>query len=206
MSHKHVVQKGECVASIACEYGFFLETVWKHPENAELREQRENPYVLKEGDVVFIPDKKIREEPRPTGKQHRFRVRNVPEKFRLQLLDEGEPRTGLTYKLEIDKLVFDGTTDADGWIDHWIPPESERGRLTLSDEEIYDIELGCLEPVEYERGVIERLRNLGFLVPDNEEDDPIFLALLAFQQTYELEPTGEIDDETRARLIEIHGS
>ena len=42
----HEVKQGDCMASIADEYGFFWKTIWHLAENSELRRKRTDPYVL----------------------------------------------------------------------------------------------------------------------------------------------------------------
>jgi N-acetylmuramoyl-L-alanine amidase len=57
----HNVVQGDCVLSIAEQYGFFWETVWNHPSNAELKKKREDPAILYPGDVVFVPEKRLKD-------------------------------------------------------------------------------------------------------------------------------------------------
>ena len=76
MSAKHIVQPGEHMMRIVKEAGFSLVTlVWKHADNAKLREQRDDPNILLEGDVVTLPDKETRSFSGATEKKHLFRVR-----------------------------------------------------------------------------------------------------------------------------------
>jgi hypothetical protein len=39
----HDVAQGDCLLSIAEQYGFFWETLWEHPRNAELKQTRKRP-------------------------------------------------------------------------------------------------------------------------------------------------------------------
>jgi hypothetical protein len=73
MATWHVVGEGDFVASVACAHGLLPETVWNHPENAALREQRESMYVLCAGDRVFIPDRVVVARRARTGARHVFR-------------------------------------------------------------------------------------------------------------------------------------
>jgi len=73
MGSYHVVTQGEYASAIARRYGFSdYRAVWEAPENAALKAERKTPNVLFPGDRLFIPDRALREEPRPTDQRHRF--------------------------------------------------------------------------------------------------------------------------------------
>ena len=75
------------MVSIAEQYGFFWETLWNHPNNKDLRGLRHDPTVLLLDDEVFVPDRTPKDYVRPTGARHTFKVKNVPAKLNLRLLD-----------------------------------------------------------------------------------------------------------------------
>ncbi|NMO15131.1 LysM peptidoglycan-binding domain-containing protein [Pyxidicoccus fallax] len=205
MPKLHTVRQGECLASIAQAYGFFLDTLWQHPSNARLRQERRDPYVLRPGDQVTIPDLRPRQVSCRTGATHRFKLRGVPEKLRLRLLSEGEPRRHVPYVLVVDGCrELHGETDADGWVEQWIPPNAQEGELRLGEDEVYPLRLARLLPVEDDEGLKARLGNLGHLHGDDA--DALHAAIADFQRQHGLPSTGEADDTTRARVREIHGS
>jgi hypothetical protein len=204
----HTVVPGDCLSSIADRYGFFWETLWNDPANAALRARR-NPNTLLPGDVVHIPEKKVREYARPTGARHTFHVKGVPVKLKMQLLRDDKPRANEPFRLSIDGAVSLGATDGEGRIAVNIPPGALRGQLRVGDgdrAETYDLALGHLDPVEDLRGVQARLNNLGFACgsPSGTLDDATRTALGAFQARAGLPPTGEPDDATRDRLRRAH--
>jgi hypothetical protein len=88
MSEDYVVQAGDCISSIAFERGFFWETIWQHPQNAELRSRRKDPNILLAGDTVFVPDLELREHQAGTERRHRYMLRGAPAKLRLRVLEE----------------------------------------------------------------------------------------------------------------------
>lgn len=88
MPEDYIVQTGDCISSLAFERGFFWETIWNHPQNAELKQKRTDPNILKEGDVVHIPDKELKEESCATDQKHKFKVKGVPAKLRMRLMEE----------------------------------------------------------------------------------------------------------------------
>jgi hypothetical protein len=215
MARDHVVKEGECMASIAAANGFRLETLWDHPDNAELKARRRDPYVLAPGDVVRVPELRAGEAMCSTGKLHRFRRRGVPEKLTMHFLEDGKPRAGITYTLEVGAERRKGTTDADGWVRQWIAPGQQQATLTLEPPgrdgeeplpEVYDLALGGLDPADTERGARARLRGLGYLDYDDDDPDVYQLALYTFQIDQDLNPSGKLDAPTSKRLSAIHGA
>lgn len=205
----HKVRSKECLSSIAEEHGLFWETIWKHPENESLREERENHNQLHPGDEIFIPDKRQADQSCATGQKHSFKRKGVPVVFKMRLMENDEPAADEAYELHIDSKKHEGKTDAEGYIEHPIPAGASKGQLIVPALHIdCELALGGLDPIETVEGVQARLCNLGFDCGeiDGEAGDKTELAVLAFQRKYELDVTGEIDDETRSKLNEVHGN
>jgi len=205
MPKKHKVKKGDCIASIALDNGFFPDTVWDDPDNAKLKEDRESPYVLLEGDVVVVPDKRLKEESGADSQRHRFRRKGVPEILKLQFLNNGEPRAKVAYSLNIDGHWFEGETDDEGRIEQAIPPDAKKGKLTLDHHEEYELKLGHIAPVSEKIGVCARLANLGYLSDSDADDELMKDAVRLFQDDNDLEATGQINNETRDLIRDKHG-
>ncbi|HEU0121548.1 MAG TPA: peptidoglycan-binding protein [Bryobacteraceae bacterium] len=208
----YTVVEGDCISSIADEAGFFWETIWNDPGNAELKKLRKNPNSLLPGDVLVVPDKRKREEQCVTTKTHRFRLKGVPVQLRYRMLDvEGKPRARIPYSLIVDGAEKKGSTDGNGVLTETIKPKSKKARLVLKPagepEEVYLFDLGQLHPVEDMRGLQGRLKNLGFLdgEPSGEFDEDTADALRKFQKANELPETGEADAATQAKVAERHG-
>lgn len=205
---EYTVRPGDCLHSIAFERGLYWETIWRHPQNAALRERRQEAHVVHPGDRIFIPERNRKEESRMTDQHHRFRRKGVPANLRLQLMDHDRPRADLPYVLEIDGDLRRGTTDGEGWIRCAIPPNARRGTLTLGEdqEERYELNLGHIDPVEEIAGVQERLNNLGFGCGRNDGQlgERTRTALRAFQAKHELPVSGEPDQATRDKLLRIY--
>jgi len=205
----HTVTQGECISSLADRYGFFPDTIWNDPANSDLKRERKNPNVLSPGDVVVVPDKRVKEETGGTGQMHRFRKKNTPAMLRIRFLDdEDRPRGNMRYTLEIDGDNYEGSTDSDGKIEHPIPPGAKKGMILLGNEDIIPLSFGELDPVENTSGIQARLMNLGFDCGGvtGEMDSRTREALKGFQGKYGLSPSGNVDEDTKTKLLQIHGS
>jgi N-acetylmuramoyl-L-alanine amidase len=203
----HVIEQGECLASVAAAHGFDWRTLWEHPNNAELKEKRKDPNVLFPGDVVFVPDKEIRKEKLPTGKRHRFVHKGALETLRIRLIDElDRPRTKIGYELLIGDESRTGTTNDDGELIEPIPPHTREAKLNFGGGEI-TLRIGDLDPPDTISGAQARLTNLGYDAGpcDGIAGPRTSDALRTFQEAVEIEPTGELDDKTIAALRDRHG-
>jgi hypothetical protein len=204
-------RQGDCVLSIARRYGFSPDTLWAHPNNADLRNRRKRTILLP-GDPVFIPERTDREETVPTGEMHLFRARGLPIcRVSVRFLREGEPRASVRYTLTVGGQSFAGETDDDGKVEHRIPTESTLGELVLHDaggDEIYLLQLGHLNPRNDVAGAQSRLHHLGFGCGpiDGKLGPRTRAALRTFQRNHGLEVTGRLDDPTQVKLEEVHGS
>ena len=220
---RHRVRQGEHISRIAELYGFFdYRTIWDHPENAELRELRASPNVLYPGDEVYVPEKQQKTVRRPTTALHTFTVRRSPLKLRVRALDFlNRPLAG-TAVPSIEGEVLELELDGDGVVEIDIPRAAMSGDFVLPGlpsegvEEAEppplvqtDLRIGVLDPIETETGQNARLINLGYL--DGPVDGPfheavVRLAVENFQVDNDLPFTGELDDATRAKLVEVHGA
>jgi len=210
MPVNYKVKQGDCISSIAFDHGFFADTIWDHPNNAELKEKRKDLNTLLPGDVVFIPDKRLKEVSEPTDQVHKFRVKNVPAKLNLVLLYYGEPMKKAPYRLDLDGVKSDGQTDSEGKLSLSIPPDAKKGKLIVGEGEKqveYDLDLGRLDPVDEVKGFKKRLHNLGYEVGklDDEVGGVFETAIRMFEAENELEPTGEINETNRNKLKELFG-
>jgi len=205
---QYTIKEGECLSSIAQRHGLFWQKIWDHPNNTELKRRRD-PNILYPGDVVFIPEKEKKQENGSTEQRHRFRKKGVPAKVRLRLKRNDQPRANESYVLEVDGNFFTGTTDADGKLEQSIPPNAKKGKLFIGKKrEEYILNLGYMDPLNELIGIQKRLNNLGFhcgptngvLTPQTTD------ALKAFQKKHNLTESGEADEATKNKLIEIYGS
>jgi N-acetylmuramoyl-L-alanine amidase len=207
MPIEHIIEEGESTISLALQYGFFVNTIWDDPANADLKQKRKDMNVLMPGDTVVIPDLEIKQVSGATEQQHRFKRKGIPAIYRLQVFDFEQPRANQDYRLIVDGQVLRGTTDANGILEQPVPPDAREGELIIGPDEFrLAIDFGYLDPITEISGVQKRLNNLGYLCgePDGELDEPTRDALADFQDRFGLEPTGELDDATLKKLEEAH--
>ncbi len=224
MAQDYEVEQGDCMSSIAFENGFFWQTLWNLPENANLKARRKNPNVLMTGDLVHIPDLTVKNEPGATEMTHKFLLKGVPEILRMKLQDAShKPRPNLDYVIVIDGLSRRGKTDANGELKESIPPNARAGKLTFPALHSLDkagtpipgrpkntvmlLQLGGLNPISEVSGVKARLANLKFYKCPVDEtcDDATKQAISKFQASQGLPVTGAADEATKAQLQKLHG-
>jgi len=207
----HDVAQGESVESLAAEVGHLPETVWEAPENRSLRDERQDMHVLKPGDRLYLPSVKTRTFDVPTGSEKKFKVKRPPSRLKIQLLREGQPRADTPFVLIVDGVATPGDTDGQGMVDLPISPRAAMATLVVGEEEdqaVYELSLRGLDPIGEVSGVQGRLANLGYDVgdPDGELGPRTTASLAAFQQDEGLEANGKLDDATRDKLKQRHGS
>lgn len=209
MPVKHPVAPGDGMTRVGFRYGFFPDTLWELPENAQLRADRGHPETLIPGDTIYVPDPRPKEARGATKRLHRFRRKGVPAWIRIRLLRDGEPRAAESYMLDIDGTGLQGCTDGEGWLREWVAPDARQAVLTLpATGEVYELDLGQLYPIDTGIGVQRRLRNLGYYDGPlhGQDDDETRAALARFQVKAGLPATGAWDETTCAALLSAHAS
>jgi hypothetical protein len=220
MPEEYKVKQGDCISSIADKYNLSTETIWNHPDNAELKEKRKDPNILFKDDVIVIPDKETKEEACETGQLHSFRRKGIPPKVSLCLMDGDKHRKNLDYRIFVDGKIIKGKTDSKGTIDEFVPSSAKRGELVIDETgEKYNLELGKLDPISEESGIRQRFENLSKLRPGADQKE-FESAIVNFKIEYcglEIPEDGsqddkayedyiKIDQKMTDKLLEIHGS
>jgi N-acetylmuramoyl-L-alanine amidase len=200
----HVVRQGEDLKRISYQYAgcHSISDIRNLPENKELFESRQDA-ILRPGDRIYLPEIEIKSLAAETEQRHRF-CRHTQRRLHLKFENEsGEPMANCSYELNVEGTWREGTTDDDGWLSEPIPMDAESATLVLLDA-TYPLNIGHLDPLDTVTGAQARLRNLGLDVGDIDDDfGPMTeAALRAFQEANDLEPTGELDEQTREVLEE----
>ena len=203
-----VIQDGDSVIKLSEQYGLWAHTIWDDPANAELKKKRTDMNALMPGDKLVIPDKRLKQEKRPTGKRHRFKRKGIPAIFRLQLFVGDLPRKNQSYRLILGDQELKGKTDDQGVLQEYVPAGSFEAELIIGPEEShFRVQFGFLRPATDLSGVQRRLTNMGFDTGnlDGEMTDRTHEAIREFQAHFELKQTGELDDATRDKIEQVHG-
>jgi hypothetical protein len=208
---QYSVKQGDCIMSIAEEFGFVWETIWNHPDNAGLKELRKDPNILLPGDVVAVPEKTPRTESAPVDQLSKYVKKTPTAQVRLRLLDLlRQPRANVDYVATVDGVISSGKSDGDGYITIPVPPNARQLKLkvtegTKTDE--YTLPLGSIDPIDELSGVQQRLTNLGYSCGSERGTvgELTRAAIRAFQKETNLNVTGVLDDATRQKLKQMHG-
>jgi putative peptidoglycan binding protein len=209
-SKKHRIKQGECLASLANEARMLRDHVWEDAANEQLRDDRD-PFLLRPGDLLAIPDPDPKEESRTTENRHRFRRVLEPTKLRIRILENDEPRAEVPWTLlRAGRIVAEGTTNDDGEIETDIDPRVKKLTLQFGPKdklERYHLLPGSLNPLKTVSGVQARLTNLG--IDPGPVDDilgPLTKgAVRLFQHEHDLVIDGIIGNATRGALRDAYG-
>jgi hypothetical protein len=204
----HLVQQGEWIGSIAKAYGFYdLNRIWDHPQNADLKQQRNDAEILYPDDQVFIPDIEPDNFSGATDQLHKFVLKTPTTKLIIIAKDESDqPLASKPYKLTIDKKDYSGTTDSDGKLEQDIPMDAQSGSLQVEGYH-YDVLVSQMDPIDTILGAQKRLTNLGYDCSplDGTLNDATVEAISKFQDEMKLQATGQLDDTTKKKLADKHG-
>ncbi|HBP17055.1 MAG TPA: hypothetical protein DEA08_04565, partial [Planctomycetes bacterium] len=150
------------------------------------------------------------------GKRRRFQV---GARLELVLHDaRGEPLAGARYVLEVGGQRREGETGSEGaqagLVDEELPAGASEAVLTVWPEGgegpglRQKLALGALAAPEATEGVQGRLNALGYVSGKVDGDaGPVTQdALKRFQAAHGLSESGQLDDATRAKLVDVFGS
>jgi hypothetical protein len=210
MPVRHLVRMGDCLASIAKQYGFVdPRVIYEHPDNAQLRERRPDPELLCPGDLVVVPDPRPRSVTLATERRHTIVVQQPRVVIKVRVVLDRPHH----YELRAGHQVSTGTTDGRAPLEQRVPADLEDARLTLWPAEDgrdrrraseLELQLGQLQPADELLGIRQRLRNMGFLLATSEGAEGEADAIMRFQRSVGLEPSGVVDSPTRQRLVAEH--
>lgn len=206
----YVVKQGECMQSISFSHGYFWQTLWNLSENSQLQSARKDPNALLTGDQVFIPPVRVKQVSKASQSRYQFALKGIPTTFKIQFLDQGEPRAGVPVTLIVDNVTYSLSTDGGGNITQRISPDASKAKIILDPgpkQKQKIIALRGLDPYNVPSGIQQRLGNLGYtpgLVKD-QITPRLRDALMAFQNDNGLKANGIATQVTLDKLKNIHG-
>jgi N-acetylmuramoyl-L-alanine amidase len=218
----HRVERGESLSRIAHHYGVKnWQKLWDHPKNQPLRKKRKDPNVLLVGDEVAIGGMAVHEIIVPTDQVHRILISMLMNELNVTFLDfERQPMKEKSYDFEYEgpkgKVTKSGQLTADGVLREEVPASVAIASVTFADPPCsFELRVGALDPVEDDEtkaaiisGVQARLSALGHGGADARGalGPSTRLALQDFQRTSmgKTDPSGEVDAETRGKLVEVY--
>jgi N-acetylmuramoyl-L-alanine amidase len=212
----HVVRQGETAAQIAWRFGFAdVKVIWDDPGNRELAKARPNPAVLRPGDKVAIPARKVAVFKLAPEQETKITAKRPSQRLHLMVeWDVGEPAANARYELTFREGRKEhrrrGTTKGDGLLDEKLPLQAKQLRLFVwpkdsqgkTDCVILDLGMGHLDPIDDLSGVQARLENLGFNCGDEEGElgPRTREALKRFRAEHKIEEADLLGPETLKQL------
>ena len=203
----YVIREGDHLPKLALRMGFDANAVWQSDENASLRKVRADSNMLCAGDVLYVP-------PAPpakwlsvkVGQQNKYVV-NVPMvTVSLVLAKNGKPIANTPCTVVGIQAQSPLQTDGAGKLTFEAPASLESVTVEIPSLQIVRrMRIGHLDPIDETSGLLQRLRNLNFLGPSQPTPDMLSSAVSAFQRANGLDPSGEVDADTRSKLESVHG-
>lgn len=217
MAKIHNVQQGETVSSIARKYGFpDWESLYNHPDNADLKDLRPNPDLIYPKDKVVIPERNVAQFKAKLNEKQTFRSKAKRNTIKLKVgAIGGSLWANRKVELKIDEEIIESTTDDDGVAEFKLPKRhSNIAILNIYTEKetskpCYSVEvkLGHLDPITELTGQQARLTALGFdcglLTPKTNKRYE--KALEEYQQVMGLKVDGICGPETQKSLEKEYG-
>lgn len=209
----HEVVQGECTLMLADRFGHLPETVWEYAANDALHGKGKSMPILLPGDTLVIPPRRIAAV--DVTVKHRYRIvrKRARTNFSVRFLGPlGLPYKGCQYLIGFyagpDTALGHrlGKTDDEGFLREFILPKVTSIEVDLKTDvgdQVYQFDVGALDPVKEMSGVVARLNNLGFPCTAGDPD-AIACAVATFQWCQQIDITGELDDDTRTRIAAAH--
>jgi hypothetical protein len=205
----HTIKQGESTASLGIKHGLLPETIWQHEKNSELRQNRPDMNILLPEDELFIPDLTVAKVTCASDTRHKFCRKSVPALMRMQLLNDGLPHSDVDFELILSGSTIKGTSDREGRIEAKVPPDARKGVLVFGPNRTkISVYFGNLDPIAEISGAQARLNNLGFDcgAQDGKLQDMTRDAIIRFQETKGIKPSGELCNPTKQALLSAHDS
>lgn len=206
----YVVQPGDYLLKLSLRYGFDADRVWNLPANKRLRDQKREPHMLADGDVLFIPDEPRKWLPVKTGADNTYTATMPKVAVNVKLLEGDKASKGIAYTVEYPGTKLNGVAKDDGVVSFEVPISVAVVILTVPGHPPIPMHLAHLDPINTESGLMHRLAHLKHADARrggnrSEMGEALRAALLSFQGASKLPLTGTADEATVKALLAAHG-
>jgi hypothetical protein len=202
----YVVRQGDHLAKLALQMGFDPDDVWSRAENDELRKTRPSWHILCAGDVIYLPEPTDNWLTVSTGQTNTYEAKVITIPVSVTFTRNGQPLANES--CDIPELPDLGTltTDGGGALKFEVPVDIEAVTVNMPGLGIQRrLLVGHLDPSTTESGALQRLRNLGYVSPDDTSDLAAMRAIQRYQHVSGLPITGQVDDATAKQLESDYG-
>jgi hypothetical protein len=214
MPTQYKVKPGDHLTAIADSLGLEdTDTILSQPGNSALAD-RKHPEMLSPDETLAIPDLKPRTFTLATGQRHKLTVKIPKAKLCVGLVTfVGQPSSAAQAEVTLEGKAPESKSLDDGKLELPIAPACAQAtiKLAASDEHKPDVswnlQLGHLPRAESDDGLFTRLRNMGYYraVADELDARERRSAIEEFQRDQGLKLTGELDDDTKAKIEDVYG-
>lgn len=201
----YVVRQGDHLAKIAAQFGVSTAAIWEMPQNREIKEKRD-PNLLAPGDVVRIPVRPEAGKRYSANRDNSYRVGISTIPLNVTFSKFGELLKDLDFEVYGLGHVEIGRTDSQGRATILVRADLNSVEVRFTANKIsFELRIGCLDPVETELGVAQRLAQLRYIYIPRGATGPqlrerVRRAVGRFQRDEGLPENGQVDLVTRDQL------
>jgi hypothetical protein len=214
MPTQRKVRPGEHLTGIVDGLGLAnVHTILSQPANESLR-KRPHPEILNPGEILVVPDLEPLKFTLATGKRHKLTIERPKAKLRATFTTfHGEPSGATNAEITPEnKPTLNISLDA-GKLETKIAPACTQALIKVKSpvdnkpDIHWHLRLGYLVRPEGDEGALARLRNLGYyrVVVSEADLRERRAAIEEFQCDQGLALSGALDEDTKAKIEEVHG-
>jgi len=215
---EYEIKEGDWFARIVKEqgYGSVWKPIYDSGDNKEFRKKCPDPNLLIPGETCNLPDKGGKKENKGTEQKHKFELKGSKHQLHVVIVrPNGEPLKNTSFSILLEPVAVDqlrvwqsGKTDGSGAIKWPITTDAEKATVEIEDQ-VFELNIGWLEPVDTTKGVQARLQNLNYhieAIDGLSGSGTTVAAVKAFQANHKLKETdGVAGTKTKAKLKEVYG-
>jgi len=214
MATQYRVKAGDHLTGIADRLGLpDTQTILSQSGNDSLG-KRKHPEMLDPGETLTLPDLKPLKFTLSTGKRHKLTIQRPKAELRVSFVTfQGKPTAATAAEVTPESKPVQKVSLDSGKLETKLAPTCEQAlvKIAAPNDSRPDLEwrlhLGHLPRSESDEGALARLRNLGYyrVVREDADARERRAAIEEFQFDQGLTLTGEMDDDTKAKIEDLYG-